>query len=146
MFKRLINWLIVIACSITLISCATSYAASRTLEQEYDIAYILETRYPQLFNYYNENVIRINSVKELILQDGTVDYKINYTFVRYYYDYAEMLDVLKLRYPSLYDMYTSGLIVVTRLYKYVDRNTGAICYNISYRHRYNSYGYDYPYS
>ena len=53
-----------------------------------------------------------------------------------------MVETLKVQLPDLYYMYVNGLVDVTSLYKYVDKETGLIRYRARYRHIYDYY-YDY---
>jgi len=133
--------------SFIFISCAST--ASLTYNPIYDednISYILSTYYPQLYTYYDEGVLKVNSVKEVVLEDNIIDYKIKYKFVRRYYynDYAEMASILKDHFPELYDMYTKGIVEINSIYKYVDRDTDKIRYHVSYRNIYDTYYNTYP--
>ena len=127
-------------------SCApTRYVSQRRVTEMDEVSYVLANHYPQLHYYYMEGVLRVNSLKEVVLPDNTVDYKVNYDFVRYYYgNYTERMEVLKTNYPELYQMYVNGVIEVTSLYKYVERDTGKIRHRVSYRRIYDYYYRYYP--
>lgn len=104
---------------------------------------ILYAQYPELLEYYNEGVLRITSIRDIPNGDGTYLHKLKYKFVKYHYtDYAEKMACLQTRFPEIYDLYCSGLVEITSLYKYVDRNTLQIRHYLSYR-RADDYLYDY---
>ena len=126
---------------MVLVSCGTTnYVSRRTVNEMDEISYVLANYYPQLHTYYMEGVMDVTSMKEIILEDGTVDYKINYHFIRYYYrNYSDKMDAVRVHFPELYDMYTKGIIEINSIYKYVDRDTGKIRYHISYRNIYDTY-------
>jgi hypothetical protein len=110
-----------------------------------EVSYVLANYYPQLHSYYMEGVLRVNSLKEVVLADGTVDYKVKYSFVRYYYrDFNERIAAVKANYPELYDMYISGVIDIDSVYKYVDKETGAIRLKVNYSRIYDYYYRYYP--
>ena len=135
----LVGILLVMSCS------AQRYANQRTVREMDEVSYVLANYYPQLHEYYTEGVLRVNSMKEIVLEDGTVDYKINYDFIRYYYrDFNQRMEVLKETYPELYNMYVSGVIDVRSMYKYVDKNTGQIKIHVSYKSIYDYYYNYYP--
>jgi len=131
---------------MVLVSCGTTnYVSRRTVNEMDEISYVLANYYPQLHTYYMEGVMDVTSMKEIILEDGTVDYKINYHFIRYYYrNYSDKMDVVRVHFPELYDMYTSGVIEINSVYKYVDKNTGAIRHHCSYNRVYDYYYHYYP--
>ena len=127
-------------------SCGTtSYASRRTVNEMDEISYVLANYYPQLHTYYMEGVLDVDSMKEVVLEDGTVDYKIKYHFMRYYYrNYSDRIDALKLHFPELYEMFVSGVIEINSLYKYVEKDTGVIRHHCSYRRIYDYYYNYYP--
>lgn len=139
------RFLIILALTL-MVSCASTQHVVRTDIVEIDeVAYVLENYYPELFYYYMEGVLQVKSIRENVLADGTVDYDINYEFVRYYYrTYREQMDVLKEYYPELYRRYWNGTIHINSIYKYVDRQSGTIEYSVSYSNHYDSH-YGYPY-
>ena len=104
--------LLVMALMLAVSSCGTArYANQRSVNEMDEISYVLANYYPQLHTYYMEGVLRVNSLKEVVLPDGTVDYKVKYDFVRYYYtDFNEKIAAVKANYPELYEMYVSGVI------------------------------------
>lgn len=139
---------LVIMMLFLLTSCATTnYLSRRTVNEMDEISYILSNYYPQLFYYYSEGVLDIDSMREVTLEDGTLDYKIKYHFIRYYYrNYSDRMEALKLHFPELYKMYVNGVIEINSLYKYVERSTGKIRHHISYRNIYDYYYRYYPYT
>ena len=138
--------LILLMMLTVLVSCGTTnYVSRRTVNQMDEISYVLANYYPQLHNYYMEGVMDVDSMKEIVLEDGTVDYKIKYHFIRYYYrNYSDRIDALKLHFPELYELYTSGVIDINSIYKYVDKDTGIIRHHCSYSRIYDYYYNYYP--
>lgn len=133
--------------SFLMISCASTNSLTyQRVYEEDNISYILSTYYPQLYRYYDEGVLRVNSVKEVVLEGNIIDYKINYKFVRRYYynNQSEMAIVLHEHFPELYEMYINGIVEINSIYKYVDRSTGKIKYHVSYRNIFDVYYNTYP--
>lgn len=142
--KKILGILIVL--SILLSSCASArYTTQRSINEIDNISYILSNNYPELYYYYTEGVLKVNSLKEVNDINGVLSYRIKYDFVRYYYrGYTERMAVLQEGFPELYQMYCNGLIEINSIYKYVDRDTGVIRHHVSYRRIGDRY-YDYPY-
>jgi hypothetical protein len=138
--------LLVMVLTLAVSSCGTArYASQRSVNEMDEISYVLANYYPQLHTYYMEGVLRVNSLKEVVLPDGTVDYKVKYDFVRYYYtDFNEKIAAVKANYPELYEMYVSGVIDLGSVYKYVDRDSGRIRLHVSYSRIYDYYYHYYP--
>lgn len=132
---------------IVLTACSTTnYLSRRTVNEISEVSYVLTNYYPQLYEYYIEGVMDIDSMREIILEDGTVDYRIKYHFVRYYYrNQADRMEALQLYFPELYEMYLSGVIEVNSIYKYVEKRTGKIRHHCSYNRVYSYYYRTYPY-
>ena len=132
--------------TIIVSSCGTaSYASRRTVNEMDEISYVLANYYPQLHEYYMEGVLDVTSLKEVVLEDGTVDYKVKYRFIRYYYrNHTDKMEALKLHFPELYEMYISGVIEINSLYKYVEKDTGRIRHHCSYSRIYDYYYNYYP--
>lgn len=147
-FNTMKKFYLILLMILTIIvsSCGTaSYASRRTVNEMDEISYVLANYYPQLHNYYMEGVMDVDSMKEIVLEDGTVDYKIKYHFIRYYYrNYSDRIDALKLHFPELYELYVSGVIDINSVYKYVDKNTGVIRHHCSYSRIYDYYYRYYP--
>ena len=131
---------------VSVTSCGTTrYATQRTVDAMDEVSYVLANYYPQLHTYYMEGVLRVTSLKEVVLADGTVDYKVKYNFVRYYYrDFNERIEAVKVNYPELYEMYISGVIDIDSVYKYVEKETGRIRLHVSYSRIYDYYYRYYP--
>ena len=138
--------LLVMALTLAVSSCGTArYVSQRSVNEMDEISYVLANYYPQLHTYYMEGVLRVNSLKEVVLPDGTVDYKVKYDFVRYYYtDFNEKIAAVKANYPELYEMYVSGVIDLGSVYKFVDRDSGRIRLHVSYSRIYDYYYHYYP--
>lgn len=139
-----INLILILIISI-LSSCASvdtrNYVTAGAVYKDYDISYILETYYPELNYYYQEDVLRIKSIRENTL-NGNISYDVSYEFCRYYYrNHAEIIECLRTRFPELYERYYHGLVDITSLYKYVEKRTGKIRYHVSYRRTYGGYYY-----
>ena len=137
---------LIIMTLLLFVSCSTTnYLSRRNVYEMDEISYVLANYYPQLHYYYMEGVLDIDSMKEVTLEDGTLDYKIKYHFIRYYYrNYSERMEIMKVHFPELYQMYTNGVIEVNSLYKYVEKSTGKIRHHISYRNIYDYYYRYYP--
>lgn len=137
--KKLVILLIAL---FTMLSCSTGrYLSVNTVEGQSNAVAVLYQSYPNLVRYYEEGVLKITSLREIPLSDGTCDYKIDYKFVKYhYYDYSERMNCLRTKFPEIYEMYKFGAVEISSLYKYVDLNTMEIRHHISYRR-----GYDYYY-
>ena len=102
---KTIKLLMLTIISFIIVSCASTASLTyQRIDNEENIAYVLSTYYPQLYQYYDEGVLKVNSIKEVILEDNIIDYKIKYKFVRryYYHDYAEMASILKDHFPELF--------------------------------------------
>lgn len=129
-----------------LTSCsAQRYVNQRPVTQMDEITYVLANNYPQLHNYYMEGVIRVNSIKEMYLPDGRMEYKVDYRYTKFYYrDIRDKLEIIQVYYPELYDMYVNGIITIGTVYRYVDRNTGEIKLHVSYKYIYDYYYTDRP--
>lgn len=139
-----INLILILIISI-LSSCASvdtrNYVTAGAVYKDYDVSYILETYYPELYYYYQEDVLRIKSIRENTL-NGNISYDVSYEFCRYYYrNHAEIIECLRTRFPELYERYYHGLVDITSLYKYVEKRTGKIRYHVSYRRTYGGYYY-----
>ena len=130
--KRLIALLTSV---LVIASCATTrYAHERYVTEMDEVSYILANYYPQLHYYLMEGVLRVNSIKEVQLEDGTIDYKVKYNFVKYHYpEFNDRMANLEKYFPDLYKMYISGVVEITSFYKYVDKNTGEVRHHASYR-------------
>lgn len=129
-----------------LTSCsAQRYVSQRPITQMDEVTYVLANNYPQLHTYYMEGVIRVNSVKEMYLPDGRMEYKVDYRYTRFYYrDIRDKLEIIQVYYPELYDMYVNGVITFGTVYRYVDRETGEIKLHVSYRYIYDYYYTNHP--
>lgn len=133
--KRLLALLLSI---FVIASCSASRSAYGG--EPYDRALaveVLQMKYPELVRYYNEGVLEITSVREVVV-NGLPDYRLKYRFVRYYYSGAEKIQCLIDRFPEIYRLYSNGLINVSSVYKYVDTETMEIRHVVSYREIYGS--------
>ena len=129
---------------VTLLSCSMGrYMTNGELQDRRAAEEILISQYPELVEYYNEGVLDVTSVRAIPDGNGGYMHKLKYKFVKYHFrDYTEKMICLQERFPEIYDLYCEGLVEVTSLYKYVDRNTLQIRYYLSYR-RADDYLYDY---
>lgn len=96
------------------------------------VAEVLQMTHPELVRYYNEGVLEVTSIKESVI-DGFPSYRVNYRFVRYYYYGSERTMCLRERFPEIYNLYRSGLIRISSVYKYVDSRTLEIRHAVDYR-------------
>ena len=134
------RFLIILALALVVSCASTQHVVHTDIVEIDEVAYVLENYYPELFYYYMEGVLQVKSIRENVLANGTVDYDINYEFVRYYYrTYREQMDVLKEYYPELYRRYWNGTIHINSIYKYVDRQSGTIEYSVSYSNHYDTH-------
>ena len=125
---------------LMLTSCAATYKTTRTVKEMDEISLVLSEYYPQLYTYYIEGVLEVASVKEVVVEDGSPAYNVKYRFIKYYYhNHTEMMEILKNEFPELYQMYVNGVIEVTGMYKYVEKDTGVIRNHVSYRRIYDFY-------
>ena len=145
-FNAMKRFYLFIMLIIMLASCGSSrYLSSRPVREMDEISYVLANYYPQLHNYYMEGVLDVDHLKEVTLEDGTLDYKVKYHFIRYYYrNHSDMMETLQLQFPELYQLYVSGSIEINSLYKYVEKSTGRIRYHCSYSRIYDYYYHYYP--
>lgn len=136
--KRII---LIILVSLLFVSCGTAaYMDSDGIYSSNNAVYVLKNHYPVLYNYYMEGVLRVKSIKQVTLVDGTVNYDVKYSFIkRYYYGFDDRIEVLRYHYPELYTLYVNGVITINSIYKYVDRSTGKIRYHVSYGRAYQHY-------
>ena len=143
--KKIFSLILVLGMFLS--SCGTANYVNGTDVDVYgaeSIPYVLSNYYPGLYEYYTQGVLRVTSIREITLADGTIDYNVKYKFVKYYYNtHAERMEVVKELYPELYQMYLNGVIDINSVYKYVDRSTGRISYKVSYNRIYDYYNYYY---
>lgn len=142
------NFLITLmmALMVSVSSCGTTrYANQRSVTAMDEVSYVLANYYPQLHEYYMQGVLKVTSLKEVVLPDGEVDYKVKYNFIRYYYrDFNDRMEAVRTAYPEIYEMYISGVIDINSVYKYVERDTGRIKLHVSYSRIYDYYYRHYP--
>ena len=135
-----IQLLLIVLISFFVTSCATAGYAQRSVREMDEVSYILANYYPELHAYYMEGVLDVDSLREVRLEDGTVDYKVKYHFIKYYYrNHTEMIEVLNTHFPDYYQMYINGIIRIRGIYKYVEKNTGMIKYHVLYSRVYDFY-------
>jgi len=92
---------IIIAALVILSSCGVSrYQTQRHIYDDNEVALILHDHYPQLYTYYINGYLRVISLKELVLLDGTLDYKLRYEFI--YYPYERGTYIYYRRWPHVY--------------------------------------------
>ncbi len=103
---------------------------------------ILHDYYPQLYEYYIEGVLRVNSLRHVTLADGTTDYEVRYKLVRYYYPtHTARLSAVETYLPELFNLYIHGMVSIGSVWKYVDPSTGRIMHQAKYQWIYNYYPY-----
>lgn len=126
---------------VTLISCATTqYVSEREIDRMDEISTILRNYSPQLHDYFMEGVLDVISIKEVTLKDGTVDYRIRTSYLKYYYpNRDERLGAIKEYFPDIYRLYMDGYLDIVDFYKYVDKNDGQIKHHISVSRVYDVY-------
>ena len=93
--------IIIITALVMLSSCGVSrYQTQRHIYDDNEVAFILHDHYPQLYTYYMNGYLRVISLKELVLLDGTLDYKLRYEFI--YYPYERGTYIYYRRWPHVY--------------------------------------------
>lgn len=91
---------------------------------------IIYNHYPELYAYYAEGLMSIQSIVEIPSSDGTIDYELNYRLKkRQIRNDSERLFILKDRFPDIYNGVRKGTMSVKRMYAYVDGN-GDIQYHV----------------
>ena len=124
--------------SFVFLTCGSgNYVSQAQVYGDEDTEYILYNYHPELYRYYSAGVLRVNSIRQVVRYDGTVDYRVNYDYVRYYYSDAEKINAVMTYLPDLYVKYINGQIMINYVWRYVE--SGNICHAASYRYYFNSY-------
>lgn len=128
---------------IATLTLAASIASCGILQQAADSRRINDTDtridiiynyYPELYAYYAEGLMKIQSIVEIPSSDGTNRYNLRYKLTkRPIRNESERLFILKDRYPDIYNGVRKGTMSVKRMYAYVDEN-GDIQYHVDCRY------------
>lgn len=131
---RKIYLTIVLLTSLLFSSCATArYGTPHEVLEIPTISEVIRDYYPHLYEYYLEGVLDVTSLKEVVLEDGTLDYRLKYRLVKYRYtDYGLKMEMIRTHFPEVYEAYSVGALVINDFYKFVDEETGLITHYISY--------------
>lgn len=49
-------------------------------------------------------------------------------------DYSEKMELLKINFPEIYNLYVEGKVIINEIYTYNDKKTGEPRVNVNYRH------------
>lgn len=49
-------------------------------------------------------------------------------------DYGEKMELLKINFPEIYNLYVEGKVIINEVYTYNDKSTGEPRVHINYRH------------
>lgn len=50
-------------------------------------------------------------------------------------DYGEKMELVKINFPEIYDLYVDGKVIIDKVYTYDDKKTGTPRVNVSYHYR-----------
>ena len=137
--KKILRLMMIAIAAMTVGSCGVYYGTPynrstgyRYVENPIEQRAILRANYPQLYNYYDEGVLQIVSMKEKIYPGGRKDWDIKHRFVRRYItDSRQQMRVLQRYYPDVYELARRGSAVVREIYEYVDTG-GRIRYQVKW--------------
>lgn len=140
MFWNMKNLFFIAAIFCTLL-CGTAFASDGTIRDEKEISEIISNYYQGLKDYYDSGLIRVESLNETTLFDGSKEYKIKYKYVKNFYDQSEIDGVLMKEFPRLYSLKKMGLVKDVCVYRYVDKETGEIRTDTAYNRNLPSRGF-----
>jgi len=104
----------------------------RYIENPIEQRMILRVHYPQLYNYYDEGLLQIISMREKIYPGGRKDWDIKRRYVRRYItDERQQMRILMRYYPDVWQLTRYGSARVREMYEYVD-NGGQIRYKVKW--------------
>ena len=140
--KPIIRILILTAAAVLMASCmvyrsvpttTTVYSTTyRYIENPAEQRAILRAYYPQLYNYYEEGLLQIVSMRERIYPNGRRDWDIKRRYVkRYITSDREQMYILERYYPDVFARARRGEVRINKMYGYVD-NSGRIRYKVDY--------------
>lgn len=135
--KVIFKAIAIAALAAAAVSCATGRAASEGARAIRDVdtrIEILYDNYPELYAYYAEGLMHIQSMVEIENPDGTRDYELRYKLKnRNIRNESERMYIVKDRFPNLYNDVRKGMAKVTGLYAFVDKD-GKIQYHVDYKY------------
>lgn len=104
----------------------------RYIENPIEQREVLRAYYPQLFNYYEEGLLQIISMRERLYSNGHREWDIRRRYVkRYITSDRERMYILERYYPDVFARARRGEVRINKMYGYVD-NSGRIRYKVDY--------------
>lgn len=140
--KPIIRILMFTAAAVLMASCMV-YRSVPTTSRVYSTGYryienpieqreVLRGYYPQLFNYYEEGLLQIISMRERLYSNGHREWDIRRRYVkRYITSDRERMYILERYYPDVFARARRGEVRINKMYGYVD-NSGRIRYKVDY--------------
>ena len=140
--KPIIRILMFTAAAVLMASCMV-YRSVPTTSRVYSTGYryienpieqreVLRAYYPQLFNYYEEGLLQIISMRERLYSNGHREWDIRRRYVkRYITSDREQMYILEHYYPDVFARARRGEVRINKMYGYVD-NSGRIRYKVDY--------------
>ena len=123
---------IILAAMFCTLFGTTAFAAKETVTDGKKIERVINNYYPGLKDYYAEGVMRVESLQEETLADGSTEYNIKYKLIKNYYSQDEIDEVLKVKFPDVYAMKKKGVIKDVSVYRFVEKETGKVLTNVAY--------------
>lgn len=121
--KKHIRLLIVLVCAYCAVSCTPTQFAGmqkRRIVSDNEKERIIRREHPHLAKYFDDRVIYVSKLNEYTDSMGNVYYDFKYRFLtRYISDYEEQMQLLKLNFPEIYDLYKRGEVVLSAVRLYV---------------------------
>ena len=145
--KPIIRILMFTAAAVLMASCMV-YRSVPTTSRVYSTGYryienpieqreVLRAYYPQLFNYYEEGLLQIISMRERLYSNGHREWDIRRRYVkRYITSDRERMYILERYYPDVFARARRGEVRINKMYGYVD-NSGRIRYKVDYSRVWN---------
>lgn len=121
-----------IIAALCMLFAVAAFAMKEQVTDEEKISEVITNYYPNLKDYYEAGVISLAHLTEETLLDGSTEYNIRYKFVNSFYGEDEIDEVLKEKYPQVYNLKRMGLVKNVYAYKFVDGETGEIRTNVGY--------------
>ena len=118
--------------AIAMAFAVSAFAAKEPIVENEKISEVITNYYPNIANYYDEGLIKVDALTEDTLADGSTEYNIRYHFTRYQYTGEELNKILKEKYNDIYRLKIFGLVKDVTVIKYVDKETGEITEHIYY--------------
>ena len=123
---------IILAIVMAFVMMFSANATREPVTDEFKMIDVIENYYPHLKTYFAEGVIKVASLTEETLLDGSTEYNIKYKFVNSLLNKDELDSLLRTEYPNIYRMKRFGVIKDVSAIKFVDQETGEIQTKVSY--------------